>query len=586
VLAPISAILTLLFFSSTLPNGIRLVELPAAGDSLEIVAGYTTGGLKGFASTDAARNLTFTAYAAGGTIEFFDELDRTGVRIAAPRWSLPMFIDGVLPALFTEVPKGDVRRAAWDFRLKVEDEIRNALLGPVGEEAPYATDDAFVLISASSSALRSQLEAIPKRPGRNKPEEPFSRLPAERTLRFKSDLPTGAVIFASPLPGVYYRQWYLVLLLDRLIRRVVPLQLNTSLSLTVQPHYYRMELTVPAGQFPEPAEENFLQEIQRLQFTPATPQQLATARQEALAYLDSKTVREWFASHDIAERRDEGAQWIQSMTPDDMRIAARDLLIMNRVIATWPPLPKQTAVVVESLTAGSDAAGSADSADVKPFNPLNPRLVFPAHTHSSLSTLPPERLPSGVSLVPSNIYGVFISGSALTTYDREPDVQPFQAYRGDRILVLVPPDSIEPARRLWSNFKGSDNRDIGVPRGKVSTGDLPALFVLKTMLDLKLIEAGWWNNVELRIDANEGSALQIRTDAGRQTQILTWIKQIASEKPADGYFAWAREVAMHRFDTARGHLQALIWERDPLGVIQDLEIISATHVQDVARIYF
>ena len=53
--APISAIFALLFFASTLPNGIRLVELPAEGDSVEILAGYTSGGLTDLASTAAAR---------------------------------------------------------------------------------------------------------------------------------------------------------------------------------------------------------------------------------------------------------------------------------------------------------------------------------------------------------------------------------------------------------------------------------------------------------------------------------------------------------------------------------------------------
>ena len=38
----------------------------------------------------------------------------------------------------------------------------------------------------------------------------------------KTKLLRGAVIFASPIPGMYYKEWYSVLLLDRLIRRMVP----------------------------------------------------------------------------------------------------------------------------------------------------------------------------------------------------------------------------------------------------------------------------------------------------------------------------------------------------------------------------
>ena len=96
---------------------------------------------------------------------------------------------------------------------------------------------------------------------------------------------------------------------------------------------------------------------------------------------------------------------------------------------------------------------------------------------------------------------------------------------------------------------------------------------------------GPWQ-VELRISASEGSGLQIQADAEKQAQVSAWIKRIASESPSDTELAWAREVAIHRFDAVRAEIQALIWERDPQGTIQDLQTISAVHVSDVARIYF
>src|SRR5215510_2294388 len=37
------------------------------------------------------------------------------------------------------------------------------------------------------------------------------------------------------------------------------------------------------------------------------------------------------------------------MSPEDMRLAARDLLMMNRVLASWSPRPKQTSVSSEPL---------------------------------------------------------------------------------------------------------------------------------------------------------------------------------------------------------------------------------------------
>ena len=102
--APISAVLGLFFFTSTLPNGIRVDELPAGTDSVEIVAGYAAGGLTGLESTGAATALLRDAYAAGGDIQFINEIDRTAVRIVAPAWAAPMLFER-LPALFKEVPE-------------------------------------------------------------------------------------------------------------------------------------------------------------------------------------------------------------------------------------------------------------------------------------------------------------------------------------------------------------------------------------------------------------------------------------------------------------------------------------------------
>ena len=592
--APISAIFSLLFFASTMPNGIRLVELPAGPDSIEIVAGYTSGGLTGFVSTEGARSLLRDAYAAGATIDFINEVDRTALRITAPKWALPMLMDR-LPDLFRAVGAAASSPSPVDFREKVEEEIRSALLGAGAQPAAYLTDDAFILISAPvSDSVREMLQAIPKRAAATKPNDAINRLLAERTLRFKSDLPAGAVIFASPAPGVYYKQWYLMLLLDRVIHRLVPLQLKTALPLTVRPYYYRIELPVLAGQFPEPAEENLLQELQRLQFTPVNARDLTAARQEAVAYLESKPAREWFASHDILVRREEGIEWIQSMSPEDMRVAARDLLIMNRVLASWSPRPKQTVVSSEPLNSAplpgsSGFPGQSPAPAPASAGNTSSAAAFPGHTDRPFSPAPPERLSSGVSLVVSNTNAVFISGGSLTRFNRDltpDDLKGFQQYRADRILVLSTASSTDRARQLWSAFKGNANGETAVPKGTVSSGDLPALFILKTILDLKLLESGWWHDAGLRVDAGEGSALQIHIPDEERPHVMDWIKSISQAPLPDTYFAWAREVAIHHFDSALADLQALTWERDPQGTIQNLATVSAGHVQDVSRIYF
>jgi len=215
--------------------------------------------------------------------------------------------------------------------------------------------------------------------------------------------------------------------------------------------------------------------------------------------------------------------------------------------------------------------------------------VFPDHKDAPTSTTVSERLPSGVSLVPSSAYAVFISGGPLTRFDHDPtpdDLKTVATYRADRILVLAPTSSLDRARQVWSSFQGPPSGPTGVPKGKVSTGDLPALFVLKTILELQAIDSGWWHEVQLRIDAGEGSNLQIEGNDTQRAQILQWIKSISMTPLPEKYFTFAREVAIHRFDLARPDLQSLTWERDPQGILLDLSTVTPQLVEDVARIYF
>ena len=191
--APISVILSALFLASTLPNGIELVEVPRQGDSVEIVAGYASGDLSGFASIAAARSLALTAYAAGGNLEFFEEFERTGLRIKVPSWAVGMFADQ-LPALFQEVPKENPAPSPGknDFRSKVEEEIHSALLESRPRTEAYATDRAFVLYPGPiPDALRESLAVIANRPSKEESETTVDRLPAERTFVSNRILKSG-----------------------------------------------------------------------------------------------------------------------------------------------------------------------------------------------------------------------------------------------------------------------------------------------------------------------------------------------------------------------------------------------------------
>jgi hypothetical protein len=460
------------------------------------------------------------------------------------------------------------------FRERVEEEIEDALLGPRPQMSLFGTDRAFVGITGTiPEELREGLASIPSRISAPRIDR-ATRLPAERTLRFVSGDPVGAVVFAAPVLSVHYRDWYSVLLLDRLITRVLPSKPVTALRLSLHPYYYRLEVPVPAGKFPEPVEEGLLQDIQRLQFARATTEDLETARRSAVEYLQSREVREWFSTQGIPERLAEGLQWVETLTADDVRTAARDLLLMNRVVATWPPKVERRTVEIEILNSNSAVEG-AQIPQPKPepagFPPL-PVPSLPAHSDGKFKHSVPERLPSGVFLLSSTTSAVYTATDVMGS---------------ERILVLTPPSLLDSARQTWTAFTGPAAGATAVPAaGDISTGDLAALFMLKTLLDRKLIEAGLWRDAHLQIDAAKGSSLQMNAAETQRALILDWIRAYAAAPPTEAEMVWAREAAGHQFPHVLPHLQALIWQRDPQGVLQDLSTVGPGHIRDVARIYF
>jgi hypothetical protein len=165
--------------------------------------GYDEPNLNDLASTAGAQTLLYKTYAAGGQMEMIQQQDRTALRLTFPKWAVPMVADQDLAKFFIDVPKATrptTAAADGDFRSHVEDEIRSALLPAQNEPQEYSSDDAFVAMSAPvSEALRDALSAIPRRGTSQKPVTQINRLPAERTLRFKADLPTGGL-----LQGVVY----------------------------------------------------------------------------------------------------------------------------------------------------------------------------------------------------------------------------------------------------------------------------------------------------------------------------------------------------------------------------------------------
>jgi hypothetical protein len=640
----------------TLDNGIRIHPQADEAPSFTLVLGYRAGirnethSFTGMAtvvsrylqSTAAARSLVLAAYGAGGSVEFVDEPDRTAVRVSVPPWAAPMVLNAAA-SFFADAPDKDrdlVERARStaianagdgpsDFKANVENEVRIALLGSHPYTHPsggwktdleqvstddvirffnenYGTDRAFVLMSSPlPNDVRQSLSAVKTRRSRRLPDFTGRVLNAERTLHFAPDGSTGSVIFAAPVPGVFYRGWYATLVLDRIVRRTLHQKPVTALPLTVDPYYWSVQVAVPAGQLADSVEENLLQDIDRLQFTRTKPEDLQAARQDAASYLDSPNVREWFASEDLESRRQEGLQWVESFTVDDIRATVRDTIAANRVVASWSAKPKQNTVQVESISAASSAIAAKAELELRPLNAI-PAPVFPPHPQPAKIYSTPERLGSGVWLAASSISAVFVSGAdssglpegvqrsgsngALWVFNGTADantVRAFQKYRADRMLILSPPGTTEAARSLWNTFKSND-RDATVValQGKVANIDLPALIVLKLMLDRKLIESGWWHDAALRIDATTGATLEIDAPATIRTQVTQWMKNIAAVPVPEADFVWGREAAINHLNDILPDVQILLWQRVRDYILPDLETISLAHVQDVAKLYF
>src|SRR5262249_14512640 len=156
------------------------------------------------------------------------------------------------------------------------------------------------------------------------------------------------------------------------------------------------------------------------------------------------------------------------------RSAARDLLLANRVIASWSPKPKETTIGVESLSAGSPAARGAGSQVVTDLAPVrtNP---FPPHSDRPYMQHKPERLASGVTVVGSSAFAIFVAPSLLEVFKDEPKFQAMQSYAeyaAGRILVMAPPDALDRMKQQWNLFLGNPvDSSQKPPAGTVSALD-------------------------------------------------------------------------------------------------------------------
>jgi hypothetical protein len=220
-------------------------------------------------------------------------------------------------------------------------------------------------------------------------------------------------------------------------------------------------------------------------------------------------------------------------------------------------------------------------------------VPFPPHADAAFTEKKPVQLDSGVSIVASTSYAVFVgpgSPNSLTFFPQEPGSDLLQTsygpYRPGRILVMAPPESLERLKQQWSRFNGNSKDETAmVVDGKIPGPHLPALLLLKMMLDRRLIEAGMWNDIQLDIRASEGSTLAIHGSDADRARVLSWIQDIASGPVPEEDLDWAREAAIHHLADFLPDLQSLTWEWTPDGTIFDFHLIPAALIKDAARMY-
>jgi hypothetical protein len=630
--------IVLLPADSTLPNGIRVYEVSnniKTGNSFELTVGYRTDGLQEIAgargltevvaaflkSTPSVRAIEIAAYGAGGTVEYFSDLDRTGLRLRMPNWARSM-VERSIAEFLSETPRKNpelVDRALdevrsripsiTDIRSEVETQFRIALMGPGGPAdlsnisretviefftKYYGTNRAFAVLNSAALETLNTVERRLSEDPMPRTERPGTAMHGELP-RNPSDLDEGAVILGAPAPSIYYRSWYALLMLDRLIQETVPSKPKTDLRPSLEPYFYRMEVAVPPGQLSEAVEAALRADLNQMQYVRAGNEQLEAARRSAVQYLDSERIQGWFVSLGVSARRMEGIDWVRSFSADDMRSAARDLVESNPVVASWSPRVRVLKLQSEYLNDIADRLAKSSSVAAPKLVPLNPVKVipFPPHKDTTIAEKSPVRLDSGVSIVASTTYAVFVgpdSPNSLTFYAQEPSSDLLQtsygAYRSGRILVMAPPEALDRLRQQWARFKGNPNDETAMAvAGKIPGPHLPSLLVLKMLLDRRLIEAGMWNDVQLDIRVSEGSTLTIHGSEADRGRVLSWIEEIASRPIPDEDVEWAREAAIHHLEDFLPDLQSLVWEWTPGGIIFDFHFIPTALIRDAARIY-
>jgi hypothetical protein len=360
--------------------------------------------------------------------------------------------------------------------------------------------------------------------------------------------------------------------------------------------------------YSEDVRDEWLGRFQRLVLEPLSQAELDSVRNEVLDWLIDPARLEWFAAHDMWEGLRLGWEAIANLTPDRLRSHALVFAGARRVVAIWSPAFDELAAEVEDL--GADRDEPEDAAAESAVRPAPGNVTVPAPGGPMLDELRPvrlERLDSGITLAESDGYHVFISGEfggslpggevlksgengTLWVLPSPPDAAVFEeleAVRPDRILLFYPSQDLPDARsRFQSWIGGRSDVSPSLSVGDVATADIPGLIVLRSWLETKLIEAGWWSLVGLRIDGLEGSRLVIDADPQREAYVRDWIAQVTGAGITESDFVRVRDAAAGYYQRIRRDLQIILWQRAPEGTILPPASFPPARLQHIAEAHF
>ena len=592
------------------------------------------------ANAVTARSVALTAHLAGGSFRFLQEPDLVGMRVAVPSSRVAIVLDQI--ATYFDEARLDLEVLEYarslilehavgtpsDARARFGPEVDRTLLGdhpyvwakPADHdeidrlqvndlrqyfEDNFGTDRAYVILPETipEAALRT-LSAVEPRVSITSPGSAPVLAAEEIVLEFPSQS-QGGVILATSVPSVHFEAWFHSLVIGRFLRQVVGPESGFELGYSVDSSMHRIEIPVEIPLFSEDVRDSVLNTIRQLPFQIPDDERLQAAVEDVLGFLGQRPVLEWFAAQGLWDSLREGWNAIRNLTPDGFRSAARDFDSARRVVATWAPLIEQPQVTVENLSeylplsveVPPEIRRAPGPVPVPPFDEIAVR-------EGPLIRV--DRLRSGVTLAEDSMHAIFIAGrfdsilpggaalrgtnGALWSFPNAPALEVWDQLsevRPDRILFFSPASELNSARvrfRDWTSGRLDSTPSLSV--GPVSTGDLPSLVVLKTWLDAKVIEAGWWGQVGLDIVGTEGSRLLIEADPGREEQIRAWISDVAAEGLSDDEFLRVRSAAGGYFNSIRRELQILLWQRDPRGMIRPPSSVTQSRLRDVARIYF